>query len=348
MQAQKGNPMAIMPEAAVSASAPAGTRAALDVRHLSTSFRTKLGPLPAVNDVSFTVERGRALAVIGESGSGKSAMLRSILGTQPRTATTSGEVFVNGREVLSLPARERSALRGREISMVFQDPMTALDPVYTIEQQLGETIRQHLGSSRAEARSRALELMERVEIPSAAQRLSAYPFEMSGGMRQRVVIAMAIAAEPAVLLADEPTTALDVTVQSRILRLFKNLQRSSDLAVVVVTHDLGVAAEIADDVAVMYAGRIVEFGPVRQILESPDHPYTRALIEANVRPGQRERPRAIVGAPPRLTRLPDGCAFAPRCDVATVECWSRQPSPVQVAEAHSSRCLLSRREGAHA
>jgi oligopeptide/dipeptide ABC transporter ATP-binding protein len=257
-------------------------------------------------------------------------------------------VFVNGREVLSLPARERSALRGREISMVFQDPMTALDPVYTIEQQLGETIRQHLGSSRAEARSRALELMERVEIPSAAQRLSAYPFEMSGGMRQRVVIAMAIAAEPAVLLADEPTTALDVTVQSRILRLFKNLQRSSDLAVVVVTHDLGVAAEIADDVAVMYAGRIVEFGPVRQILESPDHPYTRALIEANVRPGQRERPRAIVGAPPRLTRLPDGCAFAPRCDVATVECWSRQPSPVQVAEAHSSRCLLSRREGAHA
>jgi oligopeptide/dipeptide ABC transporter ATP-binding protein len=315
--------------------------AALDVRGLVTEFRTERGPLRAVNEVSFRLERGRVLAVIGESGSGKSAMLRSILGIQPHTATVGGEVLLDGRDMLRLRPKERAAARGREVSMVFQDPLTALDPVYTIERQLVETVRTHLKVSDSQARRRALELLELVQIPSPAQRLKAYPFELSGGMRQRVVIAMAIAGAPKVLLADEPTTSLDVTVQARILQLFRELQRNRDMGMVLVTHDLAVAAKIADDVAVMYAGRVIEMGPIGNVLREPAHPYTQGLIEANVRPGQRTRPRAIPGAPPNLARLPAGCAFAPRCDVATVSCWQQQPQPVTISTDHWSRCLHS-------
>jgi oligopeptide/dipeptide ABC transporter ATP-binding protein len=223
--------------------------------------------------------------------------------------------------------------------MVFQDPLTALDPVYTVEQQIVETVRTHTRMGKAEARQRALELLELVHIPSPAQRLQAYPFELSGGMRQRVVIAMALAGSPKVLLADEPTTALDVTVQARILELFRELQRSQDMDIVIVTHDLAVAAAIADDVAVMYAGRIVETGPIREVLRTPSHPYTQGLLEANLRPGQRTRPRAIPGAPPNLTRLPSGCSFAPRCHMATISCWADQPQPVLLAPDRWSRCL---------
>lgn len=319
----------------------------LEVRGLGTEFRTDRGPLRAVNDVSFRLERGRVLAVIGESGSGKSAMLRSVLGIQPKTARVTGEVLLRGRDLLALSKRERAAARGREISMVFQDPLTALDPVFTVEKQLVETVRTHEGTSRLQARLRALELLELVQIPSPRERLKAYPFELSGSMRQRVVIAMALAGAPKVLLADEPTTALDVTVQARILELFRELQHSREMDMVIVTHDLSVAATIADDVAVMYAGRIIETGPIRDVLRSPAHPYTQGLIEANINPGQRERPRAIPGAPPSLAKLPPGCSFAPRCDVATVECWHREPLPVTIGSPDSadsarwSRCLLA-------
>ncbi|MEQ4204346.1 ABC transporter ATP-binding protein [Actinopolymorpha sp. B9G3] len=314
---------------------------ALEVRDLSTEFRTNGGSLRAVNDVSFRLEKGKVLGVIGESGSGKSAMLRSILGIQPDSALITGEVLLHGRELLGLGRSERAATRGRDVSMVFQDPLTALDPVYTVEKQLVETLRRHLKLSKAQARQRALELLELVQIPSPAERLKAYPFELSGGMRQRVVIAMALACEPKVLLADEPTTALDVTVQARILQLLRDLQRSRQMGVVIVTHDLAVAAEVADDLAVMYAGRIVEMGPVDQVLLEPAHPYTRGLVEANVQPSQVVRPRAIPGAPPSLSRLPNGCSFAPRCDVATVACWEQRPEPIPLANERWSRCLLT-------
>jgi len=315
--------------------------AALEVRGLVTEFRTDRGRLRAVNDVSFRLERGRVLAVIGESGSGKSAMLRSILGIQPKSATVEGEILLNGRDLLRLPPSERKAARGRDVSMVFQDPLTALDPVYTVERQLVETVRTHRKHSKADARKRALELMELVRIPSPAERLRAYPYELSGGMRQRVVIAMALAGAPKVLLADEPTTALDVTVQARILELFRELQRNQDMDMVIVTHDLSVAASIADDLAVMYAGRIIETGPIGEILRAPAHPYTQGLLEANVHGGQRTRPRAIPGAPPSLARLPPGCAFAPRCHVGTVSCWQQQPQPVSIAPGRWTRCLHS-------
>ena len=315
--------------------------AALEVRGLVTEFRTDRGRLRAVNDVSFRLERGRVLAVIGESGSGKSAMLRSILGIQPKSATVEGEILLNGRDLLRLPPSERKAARGRDVSMVFQDPLTALDPVYTVERQLVETVRTHRKQSKADARKRALELMELVRIPSPAERLRAYPYELSGGMRQRVVIAMALAGAPKVLLADEPTTALDVTVQARILELFRELQRNQDMDMVIVTHDLSVAASIADDLAVMYAGRIIETGPIGEILRAPAHPYTQGLLEANVHGGQRTRPRAIPGAPPSLARLPPGCAFAPRCHVGTVSCWQQQPQPVSIGPGRWTRCLHS-------
>ncbi|MGY6502444.1 MAG: ABC transporter ATP-binding protein [Acidimicrobiales bacterium] len=315
--------------------------AALDVRGLSTVFRTEHGALRAVNDVSFTLGKGRVLAVIGESGSGKSAMLRSIIGIQPGSAQIEGEVYLDGTSLLDMPARRRAATRGRDVSMVFQDPLTALDPVYTIEKQLVETIRRHMGGSKKEARARALELLELVQIPSPAERLRAYPYELSGGMRQRVVIAMALACEPKVLLADEPTTALDVTVQARILDLFREVQEGSDLGIVIVTHDLAVAAEVADDIVVMYAGRVVEQGPAAEVLLDPMHPYTKGLLEANVQPGQDSRPRAIPGSPPSLARLPEGCAFAPRCEAATLECWDRRPELIPVGRSRASRCHLT-------
>ncbi|MFV0309944.1 MAG: ABC transporter ATP-binding protein [Desertimonas sp.] len=311
---------------------------ALEVRGLTTAFRSRHGRLQAVDDVSFALPKGRVLAVIGESGSGKSAMLRSIIGIQPRTADVGGEVLLEGRDLLALSPRERAMSRGRDVAMVFQDPLTALDPVFTIERQLTETIRRHMDVSKAEARDRAVELLGLVQIPSPKERLGAYPFELSGGMRQRVVIAIALSCNPKVLLADEPTTALDVTVQARILDLIKEVQSGRDMGVVIVTHDLAVAAEVADDVAVMYAGKFVETGPVTDVLLNPSHPYTIGLLEANVRPGQSVAPRSIPGSPPSLARLPAGCAFAPRCGHATVACWQERPALVGLPAGRASRC----------
>jgi oligopeptide/dipeptide ABC transporter ATP-binding protein len=304
--------------------APAAT-ATLEVRELTTEFRTREGRIRAVDRASFNIAQGRALAIIGESGSGKSALLRSIVGLLAPNAEVHGEVLLEGRDLLGMRRRDREAMRGRKVAMVFQDPLTALDPVFTVEKQLTETLRRHLGLSAAAAKQRAISLLEAVQIPSPEQRLESYPFELSGGMRQRVLIAMALACEPVLLLADEPTTALDVTVQARVLRLIRGLQTDRNLSMILVTHDLAVAAQVADDIAVMYAGRLVEMGPVADIVRSPSHPYTRGLLEANIQPGQKQAPRVITGAPPNLLRLPAGCAFAPRCPNSTVTCWTERP-----------------------
>ncbi len=318
---------------------PAQALPLLEVKQLVTQFSTRAGPLRAVNEVSFSLRRGEILAVLGESGSGKSAMLKTILGIQPASARVGGQVLLDGVDLVAIPAREREKLRGSWVSMVFQDPMTALDPLYTVEQQIVETIRRHTRLSRREASARALELLQRVQIPSPERRLKAYPFELSGGMRQRVVIAMALACGPRLLLADEPTTALDVTVQARVLQLLRDLRLQFDMSVIFVTHDLAAAATVADRIAVMYAGRFVEQGTVRQIVSNPQHPYTRGLLAANVRPGQQARPDAIPGAPPTLTNLPPGCAFAPRCHVATDACWDRHPELQRVETNHAVRCI---------
>ncbi|GAB4380797.1 MAG: ABC transporter ATP-binding protein [Elainellaceae cyanobacterium] len=312
----------------------------LKVADLQVTFKTDAGFVHPVHDISFTIERGRTLAILGESGSGKSMLMKTILGIQSPKARVSGNVWVEGRDLLALSAREREEIRGSRISMIFQNPMTALDPVFTIEAQLIETLQRHRRMSRSAARQRALELLRLVQIASPEQRLKAYPFEMSGGMRQRIVIAMALACNPSLLLADEPTTALDVTVQARVLELLRSLQKQLGMSIIIVTHDVAVAAEMADDVIVMYAGRVVERAPARELFRNPQHPYTRGLLEANVHPGQRQRPKAIPGLPPHLARLPQGCAFAPRCSAATDTCWNTMPSELLVSSEHSARCLL--------
>ena len=314
----------------------------LTVRDLNVSFETRDGTVRAVNDVTFSLEAGKVLALLGESGSGKSVTLRAILGLHQGARTrVSGEVLVKGRDVNRLDERAREALRGSVVSLVFQEPMTALDPVYTIGEQITETLAQHRGLDRAAAHRRARELLDLVQVPSPERCLASYPHAISGGMRQRAMIAIALACEPELLLADEPTTALDVTVQAQILWLLRDLQKRLDLAVIFVTHDLGVAAEIADDAAVMYAGRIVERAPIRELFRRPAHPYTAGLMQATVRRGQKGRPLVpIAGAPPNLAALPPGCAFAPRCPGAIAVCATTTPSFHPVAPGHMARCHL--------
>jgi peptide/nickel transport system ATP-binding protein len=316
--------------------------ALLTVRDLSVSFETRDGTVRAVNDVTFSLEAGKVLALLGESGSGKSVTLRAILGLHQGAHTrVTGEVLVKGRDVNRLDERAREALRGSVVSLVFQEPMTALDPVYTIGKQIEETLAQHRKLDRAAARRRARELLDLVQVPSPERCLASYPHEISGGMRQRAMIAIALACEPELLLADEPTTALDVTVQAQILWLLRDLQKRFDLAVIFVTHDLGVAAEIADDAAVMYAGRIVEQAPIRELFRRPAHPYTAGLMQATVRRGQKGRPLVpIAGAPPNLVALPPGCAFAPRCPGALEVCTTTTPLFHPVAAGHTARCHL--------
>ena len=293
----------------------------VEISDLSVRFVTREATVHAVNQVSLTARRGEVLCILGESGSGKSVTLRTLMRLLPRHARVDGGVCVNGRDVLAMRSRELRDLRGGLVSMIFQEPMTALDPVYTIGQQIGETVRRHTGSSRTAARARALELLEMVRIPSAERRLDAYPHELSGGLRQRAMIAMALSCNPQLLLADEPTTALDATVQVQLLILLRRLQRELGMGMIFVTHDLGVAAEIADRIAVMYAGRIVEVGPVAQVLNAPLHPYTAGLLASTVHGQDRERDiDAIPGSPPDMRRLPPGCSFAPRCPRRVAEC----------------------------
>jgi oligopeptide/dipeptide ABC transporter ATP-binding protein len=313
----------------------------LDVRNLTVEFGTRGGPLRAVNNVSFSLGKGRILAILGESGSGKSMLLKTILGIQSRAGKVNGEVLMQETDLLKLSPKARQSTRGSWVSMIFQNPMTALDPVFTVEQQIVETIQRHTSMTRAQARERALEMLRLVQIPSPEQRLKSYPFECSGGMRQRIVIAMALACNPSLLLADEPTTALDVTVQARVLELIRNVQQQLGMSVILVTHDIAVAAEIADEVIVMYAGRIVEQGPIRTILRDPRHTYTRGLLGANVKPGQHERPLAIPGSPPNLANLPGCCTFAPRCELVEQRCWQAVPTLAEVAEGHTARCVLA-------
>ena len=313
----------------------------LEIHNLHVSF-TGTRKLHAVRDVSLSLPRGRVLCIIGESGSGKSVTMQSVMRLLPESTTSyQGRIALDGQDVLAMPAARLRALRGRQVGMIFQEPMSALDPVHTIGQLLTTTLRHREALSRAEARTRATELLERVQIPDAARRLDAYPHELSGGLRQRAMIALAIASQPALLLADEPTTALDATVQIQVLLLLRRLQRELGMALVFVTHDLGVAAEIADDVAVMYAGRLVETGPVEQVLRSPAHPYTRALMASSVHgamPGSRLP--AIDGAPPDLSALPPGCPFAPRCPSAVAACRHEDPGE-QTTTTRMIRCPVA-------
>src|SRR5712671_3777031 len=293
----------------------------VEIRNLNIRF-TGERTVHAVNDLSLVLGEGEVLGLLGESGSGKSVTLRALMRLLPKKRTQiSGSIQVLGRDVLALDDEELSAFRGQTVSMIFQEPALALDPVYTIGQQIAETVMRHEGKSQSEAMARALEMLEVVRIPSAKRRLDAYPHEMSGGMRQRAMIALALACKPKILLADEPTTALDATVQIQILLLLRELQRELGMSVIFVTHDVGVACEVADRVAVMYAGRVVESGAARDVVKSPRHPYTSGLLSSIVRGELKgQRIEAIPGAPPDLADLPAGCSFAPRCRFVKEEC----------------------------
>lgn len=322
------------------ASAPAAPY--LSLRDLHVTFVGGRKPVHAVNGVDLALAPGEALALIGESGSGKSVTLRALMRLNPeRNTKTTGEILVGGRDVARLDGKALSLYRGGEVAMIFQEPLLALDPVFTLGQQIVEAIRRHERIDRAQARARALALFERVRIPSPAKRLDAYPHEMSGGMRQRAMIALALACNPRVLLADEPTTALDATVQIQILLLLRELQRELGLSIVFVTHDLGAAVEIADRIVVMYAGRIVEEGPAREIIRNPRHPYTIGLLKSRADGAMKKGARldAIPGAPPDLANLPAGCAFAARCSIAEPRCRETLPPLARHAAGGGVRCL---------
>jgi len=293
--------------------------------------------------VSLDLARGEVLCLLGESGSGKTVTMRSILRLLPERRTTiAGRIVFEGEDLVTLSAAALSDLRGRRIAMIFQEPATAFDPVYTIGRQIVETIRRHDRTvGEAEAMARARDLFERVQIPSPARRLASYSHELSGGMRQRAMIALALSCRPALLLADEPTTALDATVQIQILLLLRRLQQELGLAIIFVTHDVGVAVEIADRIAIMYAGRIVESGPVRDILRDPGHPYTQGLLASTLRKGERSRRlAAIPGAPPDLAALPPGCAFAPRCPRTEPACSAAVPPRLRLSAGREILCRL--------
>jgi peptide/nickel transport system ATP-binding protein len=316
----------------------------LDVRDLRTSFRTDDGVVRAVDGVSFSVEAGKTLGIVGESGSGKSATCLSLLGLHARrTTTVSGEALFKGRDLLQLPPRELRQVRGNEIAMIFQDPMTALNPVTRIGKQLVEAVRLHRDVSVQVARARALELMKAVGIPRAAERMDDYPHQFSGGMRQRAMIAMALVNDPDLLIADEPTTALDVTTQAQILDLLATLQAEIGSAIILITHDLGVVAEVADDVVVMYAAGVVERGAVETVFRTPRHPYTWGLFGSRPRLDRDvERLTQIAGTQPSLLDPPDGCRFHPRCPYAFAACLGERP-PLRAATSDASQldaCLL--------
>lgn len=314
----------------------------LTVEDLRTQFSVPAGTVKAVDGVSFTLRRGQTLGVVGESGSGKTVMSRSVMGIgAPANATITGSVKVRGEELIGRPARQLRKLWGTELAMVFQDPMTSLNPVVKIGRQITEHVRHHFDISKTEARSRAIELLRAVRIPEADSRFDAYPHELSGGMRQRVCIAIALACEPELLFADEPTTALDVTVQHQILNLLVDLQRDRKMAMILVTHDLGVVANRADEIAVMYAGRIVEKAPTRALFSSMRHPYTQGLLWSipQMSKPKHTRLNVITGRPPDLLNPPEGCSFAPRCPYAQPKCETDDPALEDRGDpAHTFAC----------
>jgi peptide/nickel transport system ATP-binding protein len=321
----------------------------LVVEDLTVSFAAESGPIVANDRVSLAVRRGETLGIVGESGSGKSVLCRAILRLlpSPPATITATRLAFEGRDLLGLDEPSLCAMRGRDIAMVFQNPMTSLDPVQPIASQVAEPLRLHRGFSRRAARAGAIELLDRVGIASAAARCDEYPHQWSGGMLQRASIAMAMAAEPKLLLADEPTTALDVTIQDQILALLLDLQRETGMAIVLVSHDMGVIAESSDRLAVMYAGRIVETGTTREVFEGPAHPYSRGLLDSIPRADERvRRLRTIPGQPPDLSLPRPGCAFTPRCAVASDDCSLVAPVSRDVAPGHATLCLHPERVGA--
>ncbi len=315
----------------------------LEIRDLRVSFQTGDGIVHAVDGVSTSVERGKTLGVVGESGSGKSVTALSVIGlTRLPNAVVSGQVLFDGVDLLKLSSDRLRSIRGRRIAMIFQDPLSSLHPLYRVGWQIEEAIMAHERVSRRNARRRAIDAMRAVEMPNPAEVVDRYPHELSGGMRQRAMIAMALVLNPDVLIADEPTTALDVTVQAQILELIRGLQRDFDTAVVLITHDFGVIAETADDVAVMYAGRIVEQGPIGTILEAPEHPYTWGLLQSIPRldTPRHERLQPIKGMPPSLVHPPTGCHFHPRCPYAMPMCRTMDPELLESNQSHFVACHL--------
>jgi peptide/nickel transport system ATP-binding protein len=319
----------------------AAVRPLVEVKDLAVKFVSREATVQAVNGVSFEMMPGEVLCIIGESGSGKSVTMRALMRLLPkRRAVLSGHMRVGDHDIRALSARQMSEVRGSTISMIFQEPMTALDPVYTIGDMIAETVMRHEGGSRQAALARALELLQVVKVPSPERRLQAYPHELSGGLRQRAMIALALSCRPSLLLADEPTTALDATVQIQVLILLRKLQKELGMGVIFITHDLGVAAQIADKVAVMYAGRIVEYGDVRDVLRRPRHPYTLGMLASTVHGQPRDKDiEAIPGSPPDMRRLPPGCSFAPRCRYADAACLAAVPATADVAGGHCVACI---------
>ena len=317
----------------------------LDVTDLAVTFASQEGQVRAVGGVTFTIRPGEMVGLVGESGCGKSISALAILGLvrMMKNATISGRVEFMGRDLLALPENEVRGVRGRDMSMIFQDPVTSLNPVLSIERQMTEGIEEHIGVSHADAVKRSIELLEMVGIPKAVERIKDYPHQFSGGMRQRVMIAIALSCNPKLLLADEPTTALDVTIQAQILRLMKEMARDYRAAIVLITHDLGVVAGMTERILVMYAGRIVESGPAKALFGHPHHPYTVGLLRSVPR---LDEPRAntlqsIDGLPPDLAHLPPGCAFAPRCALQVRECWSAPPELATTTPGRHSACYRS-------
>ncbi len=298
----------------------------LEISNLSVDFRTVGGQFRAVDGVSMTVDPGEIVSIVGESGSGKSVSMLALMGLLPWTATiTADRMVFDGKDLLTIPARERRRIIGNDLAMIFQEPMSSLNPCYTVGWQIGEVLKVHLGLSKRDRRDRTVELLELVGIPSAAERLDTYPHQMSGGMNQRVMIAMAIACNPKLLIADEPTTALDVTIQAQILDLLARLQRETGMALVLITHDMGVVAETANRVSVQYAGQKVEEQPVRELFADPHHPYTAALLSALPERATTRRLPSIPGVVPGQYDRPTGCLFSPRCDFATERCVDKAP-----------------------
>ncbi len=312
----------------------------LELRHLAVSFATDDGTVHAVDGIDLSLARGRTLGLVGESGCGKSVTSLAIMGLlPPENSKVKGEVRFEGRDLLRLDADTIRDLRGARLAMIFQEPMTSLNPAYTVGDQIVEVIQRHQGLSATDARARAIEMLRIVRIPSPERRIDDYPHKLSGGMRQRAMIAMALACGPELLIADEPTTALDVTIQAQILDLMRGLRRDTGTAIILITHDLGVVAEMADEVAVMYAGQIVERAPVRDLFARPEHPYTVGLLGSIPRLDEkRERLPSIEGRVPDMTRPPVGCRFAARCPFVEPACRDAEPALVEVAPGHLTRC----------